>query len=196
MRTVAALFVASNGCYQGLEGVDPWDEARDARLYQGPHPVVAHPPCGRWAQPLAQTNQTRYGHRVGDDGGYFASAMASVSRFGGVLEHPANTAAWPAFGLPMPTRGHWTHGMFSLGWSTEISQVAYGGPTRKRTWLYWVGDGEPPAMDWSEPPHTHLVSWLQKTKSKLPRLTKAQASATPTAFRDALLSLARAARKS
>ena len=41
MRTVAALFVATDGCYFGLPDVDPWDVRRDARLYAGPHPVVA-----------------------------------------------------------------------------------------------------------------------------------------------------------
>jgi hypothetical protein len=48
--TVAALYVATGGCYYGLEGVDPWDAARDARLYAGPWPVVAHPPCERWGR--------------------------------------------------------------------------------------------------------------------------------------------------
>ncbi|NCZ71579.1 MAG: hypothetical protein EBY80_15735 [Actinobacteria bacterium] len=40
LRTVAALYVQPNGCYVGVPGVDPWDEARDARTYAGPHPVV------------------------------------------------------------------------------------------------------------------------------------------------------------
>ena len=44
-RQVAALFVEKGGCYYGLNGVDPWPAGRDARLYNGPHPVVAHPPC-------------------------------------------------------------------------------------------------------------------------------------------------------
>ena len=30
--TVAALYVQAGGCYFELDGVDPWDEARDARL--------------------------------------------------------------------------------------------------------------------------------------------------------------------
>lgn len=30
--TVAALYVETGGCYYGLPGVVPWDEARDARL--------------------------------------------------------------------------------------------------------------------------------------------------------------------
>lgn len=48
--TVAALFVETGGCYYGLPGVDPWDEARDARNYRGPHPVVCHSPCQRWSK--------------------------------------------------------------------------------------------------------------------------------------------------
>ena len=40
---LAALFVETNGCYWDLPGVDPWDIIRDARLYPGPFPVVAHP---------------------------------------------------------------------------------------------------------------------------------------------------------
>lgn len=43
VKTVAALFVATGGCYFGLPGVDPWDAMRDARLYAGPHPVVVDP---------------------------------------------------------------------------------------------------------------------------------------------------------
>ena len=42
---IAALFVQKNGAYFDLPDVDPWDEERDARLYSGPHPVVAHPQC-------------------------------------------------------------------------------------------------------------------------------------------------------
>lgn len=96
-RTVAALFVYNDerGSYWGLPGVELWGEAEDARLYEGPHPVVAHPPCSRWCQ-LAPINEKRYGHKVGDDAGMFASALASVRRCGGVLEHPAKSYALAA----------------------------------------------------------------------------------------------------
>ena len=40
---VAALYVQRGGSYYGIPGVDPWDEQRDARGYDGPFPVVAHP---------------------------------------------------------------------------------------------------------------------------------------------------------
>lgn len=64
---VAALYVETNGVYADLPDVELWDEARDARLYAGPWPVVAHPPCGRWCQ-LASVNQKRWGAMIGDDG--------------------------------------------------------------------------------------------------------------------------------
>ena len=49
-KQIAALYVEAGGCYYGLDGVDPWDEARDARLYAGPYAIVAHPPCQRWGK--------------------------------------------------------------------------------------------------------------------------------------------------
>ena len=100
---IAALFVAERGCYAGLPNVDPWPESRDARLYAGPHPVVAHPPCSRWCR-LAGLVEARWGHKRGDDGGCFASALNSVRAWGGVLEHPAYSDAFPAFGIPAPAR--------------------------------------------------------------------------------------------
>lgn len=92
---IAALFVQANGSYYGLPDVDPWDQKRDARLYPGPWPVVAHPPCSRWCR-LAGLVEARWGHKRGEDGGCFAFALASVRRWGGVLEHPAYSDAWTA----------------------------------------------------------------------------------------------------
>jgi hypothetical protein len=185
---VAALFVQTGGCYFGLPDVDPWDEARDARLYDGPWPVVAHPPCNRWGQ-LARVNHARYGTPLGDDGGCFAAALAAVRRWGGVLEHPAHTLAWRTFGLPRPRRGCWQQSFDDPGYVTELSQVAYGHPARKRTWLYLVG--APLGLDWREPPHTHVVgagihsgesSWAPRDEDSM---------RTPPVFRDVLLALAR-----
>lgn len=188
-RTVAALFVIEGGPYYGLRGVDPWPESRDARTYPGPHPVVAHPPCARWAMPLAKVNQTRYGHRIGDDGGCFEAALTAVRKWGGVLEHPAYTAAWACFDLPKPRRGAgWTEG--AGGWTCQVAQSAYGHRARKRTWLYCVGE-KPKALRWDEPAPTALTSWLQKTNSTLPRLSKREALETPIEFCRALVRLAR-----
>lgn len=190
---VAALFVQTGGAYFGLPGVDPWDEPRDARKYKGPHPVVAHPPCSRWCKPLAKVNETRYGHRIGDDGGAFTRAIGAVLAFGGVLEHPAHSYAWDHFRLIKPMRGRWTpssEGNFPLYWVTEVSQSAYGHPARKNTWLLYKGDSAPPALDWSDPRGTHLTSFLKRTSRVAPRLSKKEAIKTPPAFRDLLISLA------
>lgn len=199
MRTVAALFVETNGAYFGLPHVDPWDVARDARKYAGPHPVVAHPPCSTWCQ-LAHINQKRYGHKVGDDGGCFASALASVRKWGGVLEHPAESYAWAHFQLPRPMLGRCRGGYINprsphREWVAEVTQRAYGHRAKKRTWLYVVAD-EAPEFDWSRPSPVATVSFLTNHGGgNLPRLSKKEAKATPIAFRDALLSIASSARR-
>lgn len=190
---IAALYVATDGAYYGLPDVDPWDEKRDARLYDGPWPVVAHPPCSAWCQ-LAHVNQARYGRMVGDDGGCFAAALDAVRRFGGVLEHPAESYAWPAFGLIRPSRHGWTQDMFTGAWSCEVSQRPYGHYARKLTWLYYVGRNPPPSLDWSRPSALAMVSYCRNNGGQnLPRLTKKQAKQTPPAFRDALIEIARGA---
>jgi hypothetical protein len=112
--TVAALYVEKDGAYFGLPDVDPWDEERDARLYAGPWPVVAHPPCNRWCQ-LAFLNQAVNGLRVGDDGGTFEAALNAVRAWGGVLEHPAHSHAWAKFDLPKPPESGWQR-TFCGGW--------------------------------------------------------------------------------
>lgn len=189
LQTVAALFVQTDGAYFGIPGVDPWDMKRDARKYIGPYPVVAHPPCSRWCKPLAKVNETRYGHKIGDDGGGFWHAFVCVHAFGGVLEHPANSYAWDRYEITKPKRGKWiSDGMGR--WVTEVSQSAYGHPARKNTWLLYRGLTAPPALDWSDPKGTHLTSFLKRTSRVAPRLSKKDAIKTPPAFRDMLISLA------
>lgn len=147
---IAALYVQTDGCYANLPGVDLWDEARDARLYPGPWPVVAHPPCTRWCR-LAKFVEARHGHKVGDDGGTFAAALAAVQRWGGVLEHPAFSLAWAAHDLAPPGAYGWTRGLFGPGWVCEVSQAAYGHRAPKLTWLHYCGDAPPPPLDWARP---------------------------------------------
>jgi hypothetical protein len=192
---IAALYVQTGGVYYGLDDVDPWDGARDARLYAGPWSVVAHPPCARWCQ-LAGLVQHVYGYRIGDDGGTFSAALDAVRRFGGVLEHPAHSLAWAHYGLTEPINDGW---MLSLdgGWVAHIEQERYGHGARKPTWLYAYGC-ELPALRWgrrspapddpgwwvrSDRPHEH--------KKGSNRMRGKRASRTPAAFRDVLLDMAR-----
>lgn len=186
---IAALYVEPDGAYYGLDDVDPWDEDRDARTYPGPWPVVAHPPCNTWCQ-LAPVNQARWGKMIGDDGGTFAAALDAVRRWGGVLEHPAYSYAWPRYDLPRPVRGMWTQALGDPGMTTEVSQVAYGHDARKRTWLYAVGV-DPLALDWRDLPGRAVVGAGINTGECVGRPRLERDVTTPTAFRDVLLALAR-----
>lgn len=149
---IAALFVQTGGSYYGLPGVDPWDEARDARKYAGPWPVIAHPPCQRWGklwagQPLF-IKRTGIRKVKGDDGGCFASALSSARQWGGVIEHPYGSHAWPHFGLNKPPRtGGWIMADFEGGWTCCVEQGRYGHYARKPTYLLAYGC-ELPELDW------------------------------------------------
>lgn len=187
-RTVAALFVETGGCYFGVPNVDPWDKARDARAYAGPHPVVAHPPCQLWVN-LAALNFKRYGgehNRPGNDGGCFAAALAAVRRWGGVLEHPSFTNAWAAHDLTPPAGSGWQQSICG-GWVCEVWQSAYGHKARKRTWLFYSGKRAPFELRWTRLGGSHQVGWFDRIK---PTLSKREAIATPHEFREELLRLA------
>lgn len=186
---VAALYVERDGVYYGRLGVDPWDEQRDARLYAGPDPVVAHPPCQLWTN-FAALNYRRWGgehNRPGNDGGCFASALRVVREFGGVLEHPAGSKAWPAHAL-MPPQGVGWQQCAPHEWVCEVWQSAYGHKARKRTWLLYCGLIAPAQARWDRPAGTHQVGWFDRIK---PALGKREASRTPVAFADYLVGLAR-----
>jgi len=153
---IAALYVETDGCYFNLPGVDPWDEERDARLYQGPYPVIAHPPCQRWGKMWmgspSYVARTGIRKKKGDDNGCFEAALKAVRLYGGVLEHPYGSHAWPHFGLSKPHRnGGWIKAD-EYGWTCCVEQGRYGHWMRKPTLLYAVGC-ELPELYWgrSEP---------------------------------------------
>lgn len=145
------------------------------------------------------------------DGVTFRSALNSVRTWGGVLEHPAYSDAFAHFGLPTPTdKGGWQRGLCG-GWSCHVEQWHYGHPAKKATWLYAFSASALPSLSWGATPDTAetayvtdgggrvkrgraLVSWCgNKTKAgdDRRRLGGKAASATPPAFRDLLLSIAR-----
>jgi hypothetical protein len=192
--TVAALFVDQRGFYATQPDVEPWDEERDARLYCGPHPVVAHPPCRRWGQ-LGVAAYARWGgehNRPGNDGGCFASALASLRRWGGVLEHPAKSMAFAAHGIEAPRASGWLQ-VRANEWVCEVWQSAYGHRARKATWLIYVGETEPFALNWTRTPGTHQIGSPDrrgKARNK-PTLSGRESSATPPMFGAALIALAR-----
>jgi hypothetical protein len=194
---IAALYVRRGGPYWGLPDVECWDEQRDARLYAGPHAVVAHPPCARWCR-LAPPNVVRWGLKIGDDGGTFAAALGAVRRWGGVLEHPAYSIAWRAYDLVPPTPGGWRRTLDG-GWVCHVEQWHYGHPAKKATWLYAV-NCDLPSLVWDVTPDRvagAVVGWrcsYTDPNDKRPRISKRQAAETPPAFRDVLIHMARSVR--
>lgn len=205
---IAALFVETGGCYFNLPDVDPWDITRDARKYEGPWPVVAHPPCQRWGRFWHGSTRKPHQFQLGDDGGCFASALDSVCRFGGVLEHPADSHAWAHFGIVAPSRGDgWlrvairNQTQHPGAWTCYVEQGHYGHKARNGTWLLYCGIVAPFELNWTRMPQqldpiilarhgyeyarrkgiVSMIGGKNKTKIR---------NATPPAFRDALIRLA------
>lgn len=202
MITVAALYVDPLGAYAGLPGVDAWGIERDARLYAGPHPVVAHPPCQRWGRYWNGGPRSKVKLQKGDDAGCFKAALEAVRTWGGVLEHPKDSAAWAAFGLNRPPHtGGWVTADFNGGWTCCVYQGHYGHFSGKATWLYAVGV-ELPSLRWGKC-EQRLPQWMidrygyeKARKCGVMAMvggkdrTKIR-EATPPEFRDLLLDMAR-----
>lgn len=199
---IAALYVQANGCYIGLDGVDPWPESRDARLYSGPWPVVAHPPCERWGRYWSGGPSARVRRIKGDDNGCFTAGLSAVRKWGGVLEHPEASHAWSAHGLnPPPRSGGWVAADFHGGWTCCVEQGHYGHKARKATWLYAVGVFLPELVWGAAPSGMRLDQGFHSAAERArsiktgicQRLSKHQRAATPIPFRDLLISIARSA---
>lgn len=195
MTAVAALYVDPRGPYPALLGPELcWDEERDARRYDGPHPVVAHPPCGPWGR-------LRHLYR-GSEHDCALRAVEQVRRWGGVLEHPAGSLLWQECfhdrwdNCPLPEP--WQYDPF--GYTIQIDQVEWGHVARKRTWLYVVGIPAVEIQRWvdarpfpgREP--THWVSGGGAGRGRVPPGIKVcsaqQRRRTPPAFAGALITLA------
>ena len=191
MRTVAALYVDPYGPYMPTlwapGGIDPWPEYRDARIYAGLNPVVAHPPCARWSV-LAPLVQARHGIVGHDDGGCFAAALGAVRRCGGVLEHPAGSTAWPYHGLHRPPRVGWRKAD-AFGWTCAVAQRNFGHRATKWTWLYAVRTSLPILPIGPGPPAEAAVT--RARGRGLPRLRDRERQLTPAPFCDLMLAMAR-----
>jgi len=197
---IAALYVIADGVYSGRPDVDCWDITRDARLYNGPWPVVAHPPCERWGRYWSGGPSARVRRKLGDDGGCFAAALASVRRWGGVLEHPEASHAFRAHGLLKPPRsGGWVASGDGIGWICCVEQGHYGHRARKATWLYAVRC-ELPSLRWGNSPCAMRLDQGFHSASERRRaiktgacqlLSSRQRKETPPAFAELLLSMAR-----
>jgi hypothetical protein len=186
MNKVAALYIDKNGPYPALLGPELcWDEARDARTYAGPCPVVAHPPCGPW---------TAYAHLCKQDPQLAVDAVCVVRRWGGVLEHPAKSRLWGAPRLNLPRPGELPDAWGGL--TFEVDQLEWGHACQKRTWIYAVGLVLRGSVRLRGPlvgaRPSHVMGrdrrrWMQ---SPLPEASHEIRRRTPPAFAEWLISLA------
>jgi hypothetical protein len=180
---VAGLYVERGGPYFGRPDVDPWDITRDAKLYDGPWPVVAHPPCGPWSalRHLSRESTADCGPR----------AIEQARKFGGVVEQPRRSRLFEACGIPQSEL-------------VFVDQVSWGHVARKPTALYFVGVEQAAITVRHGGTPTHWCSGGRRRSSGsgglVPRGIKVcsaqQRRRTPPAFADWLISLAhQAARK-
>jgi len=168
---IAVLYARSDSFYKSLPGCDVWDIDRDARLWPGGCPVVAHPPCRAWGR-LRSFSKPR-----ADEKQLAIHALAMVRIFGGVLEHPAGSTLWSVAGLPRP-------GFFDEfgGWTLPVNQVWWGHRAEKRTWLYIVGAG---MLDLPQIPF-----FMGYPSCPVERMGKAERERTTPAFSQWLVDLA------
>lgn len=128
MLKVSVLYARRDSIYRDL-CFDVWDESRDARLYSGPWPVVAHPPCRAWGPMRQFANPPEGEAQLAFD------ALDKVRRFGGILEHPQGSDFWRAASLPRPSDAPDRFG----GFTVLIDQGWFGHFAPKPTWLHVVG---------------------------------------------------------
>jgi len=196
---IATLYVELNGVYSMLPGIDLWDITRDARLYNGPYKVVAHPPCERWGRYWSGGPSAKVRRILGDDNGCFDRALNSVRTYGGVLEHPEGSHAWKTYGLVKPPKsGGWIKAD-EYGYTCCVEQGHYGHRARKATWLYVVGC-ELPELVWGPSTGVRMDEGFRSNEERrlarlngvvpVERLSKKERLATPIPFRDLLLSIA------
>lgn len=171
---VAALYVMENTIYRSIPGVQIWPRSRNANLYPGPFPVVAHPPCSAWSR-LWNCNKSRKRPGHGDTTGL--RAVELVRRFGGILEQPARSQLWLAAYLPEPG------GPDLWGGETiQVNQSGWGHVATKPTWLYLCRTARFP-----DPPYPDRPGKLLQNCSRKQKFT------TPVAFARALVATARTA---
>lgn len=179
---MAVLFARADSHYKTLPGVDVYDMERDARTYDGPHPVVAHPPCRAWGRLRSFANPRP------DERNLARLAVALVREFGGVLEHPAGSTLWEAQRLPKPGGTEDDFG----GWTTGVHQWDFGHRAQKPTWLYVVGcrPADIPALPELKLGEASHVIQSRKRHDYRPHVTKPEREHTPPELAAWLVELA------
>lgn len=155
---IAVLFTQERSVYRAVPWADLWPASRDARLYSGPWPVVAHPPCRGWGK-FKHVAKVQPGER---ELAFFA--VDAVRRFGGVLEHPVGSALWREAALP-PVDG--LPDQFG-GVTWRVDQVRWGHRALKPTLLYVVGAAGRPDLPPAAAPVTTVERMCRQERERTP----------------------------
>lgn len=177
---VSVLYARADSYYKTLPECDVWDKDRNAMLFDGDLPVVAHPPCRAWGR-LRKFATPEPGER-----NTARLAVALIRKNGGVLEHPAGSGLWVDQGLPIPgTRDQYG------GWTLPVVQMWWGHKAEKKTWLYIVGCAprDIPTIPMRLGEATHVIQ-SRKRSDYRPHVSKAEREHTPPEFAKWLVYLA------
>lgn len=84
MKPTTVLCSELHSVYADFPGLDLWPISRDARHYNGPGPIIAHPPCGHWGR------YCKVCRLPGRDLG--PHCIATARAFAGIVEQPASSS--------------------------------------------------------------------------------------------------------
>ena len=175
-REVAILCANNKSVYHEISGCVVYDKKRDARTFTGGMPIVAHPPCRAWSAFCAHQAKPEVGEKE-----LGLLCCTRLVECGGVLEQPAHSRLWVAASFPKPSEPK-RDDLFSV----ELWQAWFGYPTMKRTWLTISGVR---AIDLPEIPFRLHARGRDKKLFK--SMSHSQRSATPRAFAEWLVAVAR-----
>lgn len=178
MKRVAVLCAMKGSVYHQMEGVEVYDDERNALSFGGGMPVVAHPPCRLFGR-------LSWMSRAADPDAEIALGIwtaSQVRRWGGILEHPRHSRLWEMAGLPKP--GQATRA--ENGWTLAVPQYWFGHRAPKETWLYIQG------VRSFDLPRTEFrllaPDWVE-----VENMCKREREATPLALAEWLVAVARVA---
>lgn len=178
---ISVLFARKDSIYKTLD-CDVWDADRDAMLWPGGNPLIAHPPCRSWGK-LRHFARPREGEQEAA-----LWAVQQVRQYGGALEHPCSSLLWQSAGLPHPGKRD-AFGGFTI-W---ILQWWFGHRAAKATWIYVCGTGPSsiPSIPYRMGEATHTISYSRRVSGTAkPEVSKAEREHTPVALARWLITIA------
>jgi hypothetical protein len=205
---IAALYVETDGCYFGLPDVDPWDEQRDARLYGGPWPVVAHSPCERWGRGSGSRSDSASARHSQDQRRRWRLLQVGQGcrpqRGAACASIRGDLMALAHFGLT-DSAADWrlgAGGRFGGGWTAAWSRAATATTLASPLWLYvkgpmlsgaGLGAGESASGSCSDKAHGATESAKEtrrRSQGRAAGTRQAKRIGTQPPFRDLLLEIA------